>query len=109
MGLLTYLAKISCALRISPASKIVSCARKPVSWDGMSVDIFKNRDDLFYAGLKLGHVDDNSAFIPVYQAHQVNGTVFSNDFYHGGVKIGDCANLLERNSYRVRNECVISA
>ena len=75
----------------------------------MLVNVFKNRDDLFYARLQSGKVDNNSAFIPAYQPHQINNAVFSDDFYHGRVKIRDCANLIERYSYRIGNECVISA
>jgi len=33
---------------------------------GMLVNVFKNRDDLFYAGLEPGNVDNNSAFVLVY-------------------------------------------
>ncbi len=75
----------------------------------MLVNVFKNRDDLFYAGLESGKVDNNSALILVYQSHQVNNAVFSNDFYHGWIKIGDCLNLIERYFYGIGNQLVISA
>ena len=32
---------------------------------GLSVNVFKNRNDLFYAGLEPGNVDNNSTFIAV--------------------------------------------
>ena len=69
----------------------------------MLVNVLKNRDDLFYAGLESGKVDNNSALILVYQSHQVNSAVFGNDVYHGRIKIGDGSNLFERNFYGFGN------
>ena len=67
-------------ITVSPAvftrSKNVFGNKKPVSKTRKSavraevlVNIFKNCDDLFYAWLEFGNVNDNSTFIPVYQSH----------------------------------------
>ena len=58
LGLAELLARLG-------SKKAASKARQSAGRARMLVNIFKNRDDLFYAGLEPGNVNNNSAFIPM--------------------------------------------